>query len=94
MKVTVVLDPAFEAEAFRTLPLAVWLIDSVSNRQLAQRLSRRNWHDPNSAVFRADPMSSPVDIARSIFPTVCEHHPRWNSSAQSQATTLETTSTI
>jgi hypothetical protein len=77
MRVLVVFDKSFGVDPPVAIPATFWLIDSVANRALAERLSQNEGHDPNSAVFNGDLFTSVAEAAVSTYLSVAEHHPAW-----------------
>jgi hypothetical protein len=75
MRVTVVFDKDLGARAEPRVGDAFWLIESTSNRGLAERLWGNGAADPNSAVFKDG--GSPSDDAVSLLDTIDLHHPEW-----------------
>ena len=77
VKVLVALDKSFGVDPPVAIPAAFWLIDSVANRALAERLSKNGVHDPNSAVFNGDLFASLAEATVSTYLSVAEHHYAW-----------------
>jgi hypothetical protein len=74
VKVTIVLDPAFELKDLAVLGDAFWLVESPVNRALAERLWAAGRFDRNSAVFKASDVSREEAAINAYF-DVIEHHP-------------------
>lgn len=76
MKVTVVLDPNFGAQN-DALSEPWWIVDSVANRALADKLRALPGFDPNSAVFKVGSTTSAEAAVIGIFGSVERHLPDW-----------------
>lgn len=76
MKVTVVLDPTFGAHN-DALSEPWWIVDSVANRALAEKLRALPEFDPNSAVFKVGSTTSVEAAAIGIFGSIERHLPDW-----------------
>jgi len=74
MKVTVVFDPDFGGRPANDLGEAFWLMQSPSNRKLAEKLWRQGGYDSNSAVFDGD--ASEDSVIQTLL-NVTLHHPDW-----------------
>jgi hypothetical protein len=77
MKVSAILDPQFVMSEVSDLGGAFWMVESPSNRMIAQGLWSAGGFDPNSAVFKSNLDTGCEAVVLSVFENIDLHHPDW-----------------
>lgn len=75
MRVIIALDGGFGEHGEVRPGEGFWLVESLANRRLADRLWAEGGRDPGSAVFRAAAEADPTEILIGLWPTILDHHP-------------------